>query len=697
MPTISFSDLSVAWNVASALALSALGITCVRGGKARPTGAFAFGLFAILWGIEIALGNLSGLFSSDIATSLLLASIVASLPIPYLLLEFATAQIEGGPRARIWFVLKLAAGASALLAAVLFIVFPDSILLGIVRYASGAPRADWGPLHIPLIVAPFFLAFAAVLVALHQAKRRAPTPRVASRVVALIAGLGLYVGFMAGWGLAFDASWWLATSSAESAALTLLFGALAVYALYVAGALLADARNARTPDEARRDKLAAAALLIPLAWGLVEGSLASGPLPLLNTVGVWRLAGVAVLSYGIVRWRVFDLPLRTRRAAVESAGVTLAVASGAITFGAAGSTMGGTALPGALGVLVVGATLVPSLRFSRRLFGRRPQENERLDETLYAHRVESYRAALEASLARGEPERDEEFLVALRERFSISSDEDRLLRYYARSAVFSVLKADAGARYEYLRALGRGAAGRTWLARDRSRDQLVVVKEPLRPRASDALTRDAFLREARLAARVRHPNVVHVEEVVERGEDILIVMEYVDGGSLEDVLAARRVLPWREATALTLGMLRGLAAIHAAGVVHRDVKPSNVLLSQTGQPKIADFGIAARMSNGTAVEPSMERAGTAAYMAPESLSGAVPGSQQADVYSCAVVLHECIFGKPPTPGSVPGPVPGAPTAFTAALATGLAPDPAARHRTAAAFAKALLAAEEPAV
>jgi serine/threonine-protein kinase len=181
-----------------------------------------------------------------------------------------------------------------------------------------------------------------------------------------------------------------------------------------------------------------------------------------------------------------------------------------------------------------------------------------------------------------------------------------------------------------------------YLAHDAELDRPVAVKMLEESLAGDSAFRNRFLREARLAARLSHPNVVAVYDAGEAdGGRPYIVMEYVDGTTLE----GRGPLPPAEAVALAAQACDGLAHAHAAGLVHRDVKPHNLLLRRDGTLKVADFGIA-RAAEATALTQVGTVLGTAAYLAPEQAAGEEI-TAAADVYSLGAVLYELLAGRPP--------------------------------------------------
>jgi eukaryotic-like serine/threonine-protein kinase len=199
-----------------------------------------------------------------------------------------------------------------------------------------------------------------------------------------------------------------------------------------------------------------------------------------------------------------------------------------------------------------------------------------------------------------------------------------------------------GGRYRLERPLGHGGMASVHLAHDSELDRPVAVKLLAESLAGDVEFRKRFLREARLAARLSHPNVVAVFDAGEAdGGRPYIVMEYVDGTTLE----GRGPLPPAEAVALAVQACHGLAHAHAAGLVHRDVKPHNLLLRTDGTLKVADFGIA-RAAEATALTQVGSILGTAAYLAPEQAAGEEV-TPAADVYSLGAVLYELLTGQPP--------------------------------------------------
>ena len=208
-------------------------------------------------------------------------------------------------------------------------------------------------------------------------------------------------------------------------------------------------------------------------------------------------------------------------------------------------------------------------------------------------------------------------------------------------------------RYEIHRRLARGGMAQVYLARDRSLDRPVAVKELVPEFAADPSFVERFRREAQAAANLSHPNIVGVYDWGAQDGTYFIVMEYIDGPSLSRVLRADGPLHPRRAAEIASEVAAGLGFAHSRGVVHRDVKPGNVLLTRTGQAKVTDFGIARALSS---PDEDLTQAGsvmgTATYFSPEQAQG-LPVDPRSDLYSLGVVLYELVTGRPPFAGETP--------------------------------------------
>jgi serine/threonine protein kinase len=204
--------------------------------------------------------------------------------------------------------------------------------------------------------------------------------------------------------------------------------------------------------------------------------------------------------------------------------------------------------------------------------------------------------------------------------------------------------ATIGGRYRIERPLGHGGMATVYLGRDTELERPVAIKLLAENLAGDDEFRRRFVREAKLAARLSDPNVVNIYDAGEDDGRPYIVMEHVDGETLADLLARRGRLPPDEARELAAQAASGLAHAHEAGLVHRDVKPHNLILRRDGTVKIADFGIARAAE--TTITQTGTVLGTAAYLAPEQAMGEKV-TAAADVYSLGAVLYELLTGRPP--------------------------------------------------
>jgi eukaryotic-like serine/threonine-protein kinase len=206
--------------------------------------------------------------------------------------------------------------------------------------------------------------------------------------------------------------------------------------------------------------------------------------------------------------------------------------------------------------------------------------------------------------------------------------------------------AEISGRYRLERPLGSGATAAVWQARDLDLGRTVALKLLLGDGVAPELAA-RFEREASILGRLSHPNVVPVLGTGTHGGRPYLVMELVDGESLQHVLR-RGPMDVDAAVELVAEIASGLAAAHAAGVVHRDVKPANILCPTSGSPRLVDFGIA-RVDDLTSITGTHFVIGTASYLSPEQARGEVP-RPASDVYSLGCVLFEALTGEPPFGG-----------------------------------------------
>lgn len=257
--------------------------------------------------------------------------------------------------------------------------------------------------------------------------------------------------------------------------------------------------------------------------------------------------------------------------------------------------------------------------------------------------------------------------------------------------------------------LGRGGMGVVYRAFDTVKGRTVALKVLIPELAADRAFQDRFRRESKRAARLSEPHIIPIHDYGQIDGRLFIDMRLVDGTDLAALLDRDGAMPSAAAAWITTQVASALDAAHADGLIHRDVKPSNVLITGHGKSMpfayLIDFGIA-RVINGASLTTNSSTIGTVAYMAPERFSGS-PGDRRADVYSLACVLHECLTGRPPFAGEMvavmwaqlnavpPAPStlrPGLPAAVDQVVARGLAKDPAQRYGSAGELAEAILAA-----
>ncbi|HKQ61658.1 MAG TPA: serine/threonine-protein kinase, partial [Candidatus Polarisedimenticolaceae bacterium] len=199
--------------------------------------------------------------------------------------------------------------------------------------------------------------------------------------------------------------------------------------------------------------------------------------------------------------------------------------------------------------------------------------------------------------------------------------------------------------FEILQEIGQGGMGVVYLGRQPTLERFVVLKKIRRELLVDGSMLDRFQREARSAAAVHHQNVVGVYDCFDHRGDHYIAQEFVDGQDLQSILAQLRQLDPEVAALIALEIARGLEEIHARGIVHRDLKPANILISHTGETKIADFGIAVESHADGLTRPGT-LVGSVPYMAPEQILGH-RADQRSDIFVFGILLFEMLTGAPP--------------------------------------------------
>jgi serine/threonine-protein kinase len=255
--------------------------------------------------------------------------------------------------------------------------------------------------------------------------------------------------------------------------------------------------------------------------------------------------------------------------------------------------------------------------------------------------------------------------------------------------------------------LGEGAMGVVFRAEHATDGSLVALKVLKPALAADAVYRQRFAREARVAAEVQHPHLVRIVERGEAGGHHYLAVAYVDGGTLAQRLESERRLPIGEVVSLGAQIASGLDALHAAGIVHRDVKPANVMLDERGSALLTDFGLAKGRAYTVLTRPG-DVLGTLDYIAPELISGEGTAGAASDVYALGCLAYECLTGAAPfagrsiferavahldeEPADPCSSRPELPPRLGWALLRALAKKPEERPRTATAYAHLLRAA-----
>jgi protein kinase-like protein len=646
----------------------------------------AFALFMVLRGLL----NLIGPYRNDPATAAFWGAcypyFAISVPIAALYFAVVYRDPDGASRGH-----TLAARGLLVLG-----------LAGVLAYA--ADHTLWVPLNAPMLgLEPLRLLsylVVALVVALDYARSR-PGPRRAGLLLVAVS-FGLYpLTYLVNRVPAYDQVLYLELGL--SAALLAVFARLSV--------------RASDPDLAAGSRKALVVLGLAGVVGLAAGLVTRAGNPLGFQVafyaeGLTTLAQPVLVTYALVRHELFGIDLRIkgtiRQGTIVGAfvGVYLVSAQGAQLLLGNVAPYVGIAVAGLLGMF-----MGPLQRTADRIANTAMPNVSDTPGYLSIRKLEMYRSALEDALSAGGAGAANPRLAALRAQLGLTERDHAVLLHAMRvegeaAPVASLAPGEVVlGRYRVTRFLGEGAHGRTYLARDEPAGREVVVKAIRPDRGGDATVR----REAEAMGAIHHPNVVRFLAVEPARGEVYIVMEYVDGGSLRERLERGR-LDARAFLRLARGLLGGLGAVHAARLVHRDVKPSNVLLTRGGDAKLADFGVAHLPGVETTIGPghSGTAIGTIRYMSPEQAKGRKV-TPRSDLFSAAATLYEAWTGSPYLPAdprespielqmraaSAAGfdrPFDGPPV-LRAWFTRALDPDPAARFSS----AEAMLAALEDAI
>ena len=216
---------------------------------------------------------------------------------------------------------------------------------------------------------------------------------------------------------------------------------------------------------------------------------------------------------------------------------------------------------------------------------------------------------------------------------------------YADTALASPAPREAGllrGQYRILRQIGAGGMGLVYEGEDVSLGRKVAIKRMRDELKSDRRERARFVSEAKLVAALHHPNIVDIYAIVEEGDDVYLVFEYIQGQTLHELIQSKGRLTLEEALPILKGAAEGLEYAHSRGIIHRDLKPSNIMLDDEGRPRVMDFGIA-RMAKDATRAMTNTIVGTPPYMAPEQEQGLV--RKESDVYALALCAYEMLTGR----------------------------------------------------
>ena len=204
--------------------------------------------------------------------------------------------------------------------------------------------------------------------------------------------------------------------------------------------------------------------------------------------------------------------------------------------------------------------------------------------------------------------------------------------------------------YSVIKEIGLGGMATVWMAEHKTLHQPVAIKVLNKEFVHNENIRKRFLAEARNMFKMSHPNIIKVTDLIDDGDTVAFVMEYMEGQTLKEYLDKKGKLPDEEIRQLFTQMLDAVGYVHEQGLVHRDIKPSNFMISVKGVVKLLDFGIAKNTDSSSAeytMTGTAQNMGTPMYMSPEQVKSTKDVTSQSDIYSLGVVLWQMVMGKKP--------------------------------------------------
>ncbi len=704
-------------GVASGLAMAGLGlivlVVAVRArqrGVAR-AGTMAFASFALLWGFQITAANMSFMaISKGPVLFWSYANVALLIPMYLPLLVFMArhpAPIHRVANQPLALFLASVPAATMLL---LLWTAPHLFVDGTQPHpVDGLPIASFGPLFIPVGLVGTIGVFVLALWAAVARWRQAASPAVRDQMAVVVAALLTYVSYKGTevftYGLPGSTLFDVLVLQGDLGLNWVHAAAAMLSVLAVAGIALAR------PGEPWRGLVVTTAV-VPMAAGLLERFVIDMEAVGFNMVGLWRLLTVALFAYGIAHYRLLNIDLRARAATGIITYAALCLATTALLWQWGRDVLVDRPWLGGAALIGIPAMFAPALRFARAGGdGRGPPSDT---GRVYRRRLEIYRAALEESRNQNMgPRTDQHYLSVLRRSLNITPDEHRVLLALADQSAPGTddgLQPGqlVGGRYRVGRAIAEGSHGHIVLASDSLTGQNVVLKQLQNQWRSSAEARKRLEREIHLMRSLDHPHLVKLLDAV-RGPTPILVMEHLSDGDLEQRLR-KGALPPEACLRVVRDVAAALDSLHASGVVHRDVKPANILFDGDGRAKLGDFGIALALEpeeDWTQLTTQGTQPGTVAYMSPEQARGDRV-TAASDQYSLAAVLYRMLTGEPPV--SLQGlsdfrarraiesqrpdfPIHDAPPAISMAVERAMSVAPSDRFASAGAFAEALTDAD----